>query len=124
MQSHPNLSDILLEAKNIYKEDKNRQNIIFGQLVSKIKEIRNSVMNSDNIKNDIISELESIVEYLKKSANANIENINAFYEIVKNLVSGRYSYIIREDLSEDIIEKYNKCINMVEDNLNLDNNLL
>ena len=124
MQSHSNLSDILLEAKNIYKEDKNRQNIIFGQLVSKIKEIRNSVMNSDNIKNDIISELESIVEYLKKSANANIENINAFYEIVKNLVSGRYSYIIREDLSEDIIEKYNKCINMIEDSLNLDNNLL
>ena len=124
MQSHSNLSDILLEAKNIYKEDKNRQNIIFGQLVSKIKEIRNSVMNSDNIKNDIISELESIVEYLKKSANANIENINAFFEIVKNLVSGRYSYIIREDLSEDIIEKYNKCINMIEDSLNLDNNLL
>ena len=124
MQSHSNLSDILLEAKNIYKEDKNRQNIIFGQLVSKIKEIRNSVMNSDNIKNDIISELESIVEYLKKSANANIENINAFFEIVKNLVSGRYSYIEREDLSEDIIEKYNKCINMIEDSLNLDNNLL
>ena len=122
MQSHSNLSDIVLEAKNIYKEDKKRQNIIFGQMINKTKDIRNSVMNSDNIKNDIISELESVVEDFKKNSNISIENINELGDIVKILVNGRYSYIIREDISEDIIEKYNKCINMIEESLNLDNN--
>ena len=122
MQSHSNLSDIVLEAKNIYKEDKKRQNIIFGQMINKTKDIRNSVMNSDNIKNEIISELESIVEDFKKNNNISIENINELGDIVKILVNGRYSYIIREDISEDIIEKYNKCINMIEESLNLDNN--
>ena len=124
MHSHLNLSDIVLEAKNIYKEDKKRQNIIFGQMINKTKDIRNSVMNSDKIKNDIISELESVVEDFKKSNNTNIENINELDDIVKILVNGRYSYIIREDISEDIIEKYNKCINVFEESLNLDNNLL
>ena len=122
MQSHSNLSDIVLEAKNIYKEDKKRQNIIFGQMINKTKDIRNSVMNSDNIKNEIISELESVVEDFKKNSNISIENINELGDIVKILVNGRYSYIIREDISEDIIEKYNKCINMIEESLNLDNN--
>ena len=122
MQNHSNLSDIVLEAKNIYKEDKKRQNIIFGQMINKTKDIRNSVMNSDNIKNDIISELESVVEDFKKNSNISIENINELGDIVKILVNGRYSYIIREDISEDIIEKYNKCINMIEESLNLDNN--
>ena len=122
MQSHSNLSDIVLEAKNIYKEDKKRQNIIFGQMINKTKDIRNSVMNSDNIKNEIISELESVVEDFKKNSNISIENINELGDIAKILVNGRYSYIIREDISEDIIEKYNKCINMIEESLNLDNN--
>ena len=122
MQSHSNLSDIVLEAKNIYKEDKKRQNIIFGQMINKTKDIRNSVMNSDNIKNEIISELESVIEDFKKNNNISIENINELGDIVKILVNGRYSYIIREDISEDIIEKYNKCINMIEESLNLDNN--
>ena len=122
MQNHSNLSDIVLEAKNIYKEDKKRQNIIFGQMINKTKDIRNSVMNSDNIKNEIISELESVVEDFKKNSNISIENINELGDIAKILVNGRYSYIIREDISEDIIEKYNKCINMIEESLNLDNN--
>jgi len=122
MQSHSNLSDIVLEAKNIYKEDKKRQNIIFGQMINKTKDIRNSVMNSDNIKNEIISELESVIEDFKKNNNISIENINELGDIVKILVNGRYSYIEREDISEDIIEKYNKCINMIEESLNLDNN--
>ena len=122
MQNHSNLSDIVLEAKNIYKEDKKRQNIIFGQMINKTKDIRNSVMNSDNIKNEIISELESVIEDFKKNNNISIENINELGDIVKILVNGRYSYIIREDISEDIIEKYNKCINMIEESLNLDNN--
>ena len=122
MQNHSNLSDIVLEAKNIYKEDKKRQNIIFGQMINKTKDIRNSVMNSDNIKNEIISELESVIEDFKKNNYICNENINELGDIVKILVNGKYSYIIREDISEDIIEKYNKCINMIEESLNLDNN--
>ena len=121
IQSHSNLIDIISEAKNLYKEDKKRQNIIFDQMIIKIKEIRSAVMKSDKIKNDIIKEIEIIAEYFKKN-NTNIDNINAFYEIVKNLINGKYSFIIREDISEDVIEKYNKGINMIEESLNLDNN--
>ena len=80
-------------------------------------------MNSDKIKNDIIKEIELIAEYFKKN-NINTENKNEFYDVVNNLINGKYSFIIREDISEDIIEKYNKCINVLEESLNLDNNLL
>ena len=49
-------------------------------------------------------------------------NINEFYELVENLLKGSYSFIIREDITEDIIEKYNKCVNGLEESLNLDKN--
>ena len=120
MENQINLSDIVSEAKDLYKNDKARQNIVFDQLIKKIKEIRNVVMKSDNIKNDIIKEIELIADFFMKN-NTQIENINVFYELEKNLVNGKYSFIIREDISEDIIEKYNKYINMFEDNLDLDN---
>ena len=119
MENQINLSDIVSEAKDLYKNDKARQNIVFDQLIKKIKEIRNVVMKSDNIKNDIIKEIELIADFFMKN-NTQIENINVFYELEKNLVNGKYSFIIREDISEDIIEKYNKYINMFEDNLDLD----
>ena len=120
MENQIYLSDIVSEAKDLYKNDKARQNIVFDQLIKKIKEIRNVVMKSDNIKNDIIKEIELIADFFMKN-NTQIENINVFYELEKNLVNGKYSFIIREDISEDIIEKYNKYINMFEDNLDLDN---
>ena len=119
MENQINLSDIVSEAKDLYKNDKARQNIVFDQLIKKIKEIRNVVMKSDNIKNDIIKEIELIADFFMKN-NTQIENINVYYELEKNLVNGKYSFIIREDISEDIIEKYNKYINMFEDNLDLD----
>ena len=122
IQDHSNLVDIVSGAKNLYKEDKERQNTIFDQMIIKMKELRSAVMESDKIKNDIIKEIELISEYFKKN-NANIENINVFYEIVKNLINGKYSFIIREDISEDVIDKYNKFINMIEESLNLDNNI-
>ena len=121
MLNHANLYDLISEAKHLYNEDKRRQNEIFDQIIKKIEEIRNVVMKSDKIKNDIIKEIESISEFFKKN-NINIENINEFYELEKNLVNGKYSFIIREDISEDIIEKYNKYINMFEDNLDLTEN--
>ena len=123
MQSLSNLNELITEAKNLYKEDKKKQNIIFDNIINNIKSIRNVVMNSDKIKNDIIKEIEIIAEYFKKN-NINTENKNEFYDVVNNLINGKYSFIIREDISEDIIEKYNKCINVLEESLNLDNNLL
>ena len=123
MQSLSNLNELITEAKNLYKEDKKKQNIIFDNIINNIKSIRNVVMNSDKIKNDIIKEIELIAEYFKKN-NINTENKNEFYDVVNNLINGKYSFIIREDISEDIIEKYNKCINVFEESLNLDNNLL
>ena len=123
MQSLSNLNELITEAKNLYKEDKKKQNIIFDNIITNIKSIRNVVMNSDKIKNDIIKEIELIAEYFKKN-NINTENKNEFYDVVNNLINGKYSFIIREDISEDIIEKYNKCINIIEESLNLDNNLL
>ena len=123
MQSLSNLNELITEAKNLYKEDKKKQNIIFDNIINNIKSIRNVVMNSDKIKNDIIKEIELIAEYFKKN-NINTENKNEFYDVVNNLINGKYSFIIREDISEDIIEKYNKCINVLEERLNFDNNLL
>ena len=123
MQSLSNLNELITEAKNLYKEDKKKQNIIFDNTIINIKSRRNVVMNSDKIKNDIIKEIELIAEYFKKN-NINTENKNEFYDVVNNLINGKYSFIIREDISEDIIEKYNKCINIIEESLNLDNNLL
>ena len=121
MQHRSNLNDILIEAKKVYKSDKEKQNIIFDMLIKKIKEIRNLVMKSDKIKNDIIKELESISDYFKNS-DIKYKNLNEFYELVENLIKGRYSFIQREDITEEIIEKYNKCVNYLEESLNLDKN--
>ena len=121
MQNRQNLFDILSEAKKVYKSDKEKQNIIFDKLIKNIKEIRNLVMKSDKIKNDIIKELELIADYFKNN-NMKYNNINEFYELVENLLKGSYSFIIREDITEDIIEKYNKCVNGLEESLNLDKN--
>lgn len=121
IQNHPNLFDILSQVKMVYKSDKEKQNIIFDQLIKNIKEIRNLVMKSDKIKNDLIKELELITDYFKKN-NMKYNNINEFYELVENLVKGNYNFIQREDISEDIIEKYNKCVNYLEESINLDKN--
>jgi hypothetical protein len=121
MQHRSNLNDILIEAKKVYKSDKEKQNVIFDMLIKNIKEIRNLVMKSDKIKNDIIKELESISDYFKNS-DIKYKNLNEFYELVENLIKGRYSFIIREDITEEIIEKYNKCVNYLEESLNLDKN--
>ena len=121
IQNHPNLFDILSQVKMVYKSDKEKQNIIFDQLIKNIKEIRNLVMKSDKIKNDLIKELELITDYFKKN-NMKYNNINEFYELVENLVKGNYNFIQREDISEDIIEKYNKCVNYLEESVNLDKN--
>lgn len=119
MQHRSNLNDILIEAKKVYKSDKEKQNVIFDMLIKNIKEIRNLVMKSDKIKNDIIKELESISDYFKNS-DIKYKNLNEFYELVENLIKGRYSFIQREDITEEIIEKYNKCVNYLEESLNLD----
>ena len=121
IQNRQNLFDILSEAKKVYKSDKEKQNIIFDKLIKNIKEIRNLVMKSDKIKNDIIKELELITDYFKNN-NMKYNNIKEFYELVENLLKGSYSFIIREDITEDIIEKYNKCVNCLEESLNLDKN--
>ena len=121
MQHRSNLNDIFIEAKKVYKSDKEKQNVIFDMLIKKIKEIRNLVMKSDKIKNDIIKELESISDYFKNS-DIKYKNLNEFYELVENLIKGRYSFIQREDITEEIIEKYNKCVNYLEESLNLDKN--
>ena len=121
VQHRPNLFNILSEGKNIYKSDKEKLNIIFDKLIKNIKEIRNLVMKSDKIKNDIIKELELIADYFKKN-NMKYNNINEFYELVEKLVKGNYSFIQREDIAEDIIEKYNKCVNYLEESINLDKN--
>lgn len=121
MQHRSNLNDILIEAKKVYKSDKEKQNVIFDMLIKNIKEIRNLVMKSDKIKNDIIKELESISDYFKNS-DIKYKNLNEFYELVENLIKGRYSFIQREDITEEIIEKYNKCVNYLEESLNLDKN--
>ena len=78
-------------------------------------------MKSDKIKNDIIKELELIADYFKKN-NMKYNNINEFYELVEKLVKGNYSFIQRDDIAEDIIEKYNKCVNYLEESINLDKN--
>ena len=122
LKNYPTLFELITEAKNLFKTDKERQNVIFDQIIKNIKEIRNIVMKSDKIKNDIIKESELIVDYFKKN-NTKIEKINEFYELVKTLIKGKYSFIIREDITEVIIDKYNKCVNMCEDNLCLDNDL-
>ena len=122
LKNYPNLFELISEAKNLFKTDKERQNMIFDQTIKNIKEIRNIVMKSDKIKNDIIKESELIVDYFKKN-NTKMEKINEFYELVKTLIKGKYSFIIREDITEVIIDKYNKCVNMCEDNLCLDNDL-
>ena len=122
LKNYPNLFELISEAKNLFKTDKERQNMIFDQIIKNIKEIRNIVMKSDKIKNDIIKESELIVDYFKKN-NTKMEKINEFYELVKTLIKGKYSFIIREDITEVIIDKYNKCVNMCEDNLCLDNDL-
>ena len=93
MQHRSNLNDILIEAKKVYKSDKEKQNVIFDMLIKNIKEIRNLVMKSDKIKNDIIKELESISDYFKNS-DIKYKNLNEFYELVENLIKGRYSFII------------------------------
>lgn len=121
MQHRSNLNDILIEAKKVYKSDKEKQNVIFDMLIKNIKEIRNLVMKSDKIKNDIIKELESISDYFKNS-DIKYKNLNEFYELVENLIKGRYSFIQREDITEEIIEKYNKFVNYLEESLNLDKN--
>ena len=121
MQHRSNLNDILIEAKKVYKSDKEKQNVIFDMLIKNIKEIRNLVMKSDKIKNDVIKELESISDYFKNS-DIKYKNLNEFYELVENLIKGRYSFIQREDITEEIIEKYNKCVNYLEESLNLDKN--
>ena len=121
MQHRSNLNDILIEAKKVYTSDKEKQNVIFDMLIKNIKEIRNLVMKSDKIKNDIIKELESISDYFKNS-DIKYKNLNEFYELVENLIKGRYSFIQREDITEEIIEKYNKCVNYLEESLNLDKN--
>ena len=121
MQHRSNLNDILIEAKKVYKSDKEKQNVIFDMLIKNIKEIRNLVMKSDKIKNDIIKDLESISDYFKNS-DIKYKNLNEFYELVENLIKGRYSFIQREDITEEIIEKYNKCVNYLEESLNLDKN--
>ena len=121
MQHRSNLNDILIEAKKVYKSDKEKQNVIFDMLIKNIKEIRNLVMKSDKIKNDIIKELESISDYFKNS-DIKYKNLNEFYELVENLIKRRYSFIQREDITEEIIEKYNKCVNYLEESLNLDKN--
>ena len=121
MQHRSNLNDILIEAKKVYKSDKEKQNVIFDMLIKNIKEIRNLVMKSDKVKNDIIKELESISDYFKNS-DIKYKNLNEFYELVENLIKGRYSFIQREDITEEIIEKYNKCVNYLEESLNLDKN--
>lgn len=121
MQHRSNLNDIFIEAKKVYKSDKEKQNVIFDMLIKNIKEIRNLVMKSDKIKNDIIKELESISDYFKNS-DIKYKNLNEFYELVENLIKGRYSFIQREDITEEIIEKYNKCVNYLEESLNLDKN--
>mgnify|MGYP006916219179 CR=1 FL=1 len=122
LKNYPNLFELISGAKNLFKTDKERQNMIFDQIIKNIKEIRNIVMKSDKIKNDIIKESELIVDYFKKN-NTKMEKINEFYELVKTLIKGKYSFIIREDITEVIIDKYNKCVNMCEDNLCLDNDL-
>ena len=121
MQHRSNLNDILIEAKKVYKSDKEKQNVIFDMLIKNIKEIRNLVMKSDKIKNDIIKELESISDYFKNS-DIKYKNLNEFYELVENLIKGRYSFIQREDITEEIIEKYNKFVNYLQESLNLDKN--
>ena len=111
LKNYPNLFELISEAKNLFKTDKERQNMIFDQIIKNIKEIRNIVMKSDKIKNDIIKESELIVDYFKKN-NTKMEKINEFYELVKTLIKGKYSFIIREDITEVIIDKYNKCVNV------------
>ena len=90
--------------------------MIFDQIIKQIKEIRNVVMKSDKIKNEIIKEVELICDLFKKN-NIKYEKINEFYELVKNLLNGKYSFIIREDITENIMEKYNRCVNLLEDSI-------
>lgn len=116
MQHHQNFFDIITEAKNLYKVDKEKQNMIFDQIIKQIKEIRNVVMKSDKIKNEIIKEVEQICDLFKKN-NIKYEKINEFYELVKNLLNGKYSFIIREDITENIMEKYNRCVNLLEESI-------
>ena len=116
MQHHQNFFDIITEAKNLYKVDKEKQNMIFDQIIKQIKEIRNVVMKSDKIKNEIIKEVELICDLFKKN-NIKYEKINEFYELVKNLLNGKYSFIIREDITENIMEKYNRCVNLLEESI-------
>jgi len=66
--------------------------MIFDQIIKQIKEIRNVVMKSDKIKNEIIKEVEQICDLFKKN-NIKYEKINEFYELVKNLLNGKYSFI-------------------------------
>ena len=125
MQGHPNLIELIKEAKDLYRKDKKKQNIIFDNIINNAKEIRNLLMNSDKIKDEIIKEIEIIADYFKKNnVNINTENKNEFYDVVNTLKKGNYSYLMRQDLSEVIIENYNKYVNLLEDSLNLDNNLL
>ena len=56
-------------------------------------------MKKISLETDIISAIE-------------YEKINEFYELVKNLLNGKYSFIIREDITENIMEKYNRCVNL------------
>ena len=90
--------------------------MIFDQIIKQIKEIRNVVMKSDKIKNEIIKEVEQICDLFKKN-NIKYEKINEFYELVKNLLNGKYSFIIREDITENIMEKYNRCVNLLEESI-------
>ena len=90
--------------------------MIFDQIIKQIKEIRNVVMKSDKIKNEIIKEVELICDLFKKN-NIKYEKINEFYELVKNLLNGKYSFIIREDITENIMEKYNRCVNLLEESI-------
>ena len=80
MQSHSNLNKLLTEEKNLYKEDKKKQNIIFDNIIINIKSIRNVVMNSDKIKNDI------------KKINVNTENKKEFYDVINNLINEKYNF--------------------------------
>ena len=73
-------------------------------------------MKSDKIKNEIIKEVEQICDLFKKN-NIKYEKINEFYELVKNLLNGKYSFIIREDITENIMEKYNRCVNLLEESI-------
>ena len=121
MRKNVKFNELIIEAKDIYLMDKKKQNSIFDEIIKSIKEIRNVVMNADKIKNDIIKDVNDIGEYFRKTC-VKIDKINEFYELEQNLVKGKYSFIVREDITDDMIEKYNKYINLLEEGLDLDNN--